>query len=296
MVVRPGPIDPRLFVRRPVEAGWRTNASDAAPSRVAFAPLPSAWGGLVHKHGYLGRRRSASSSTRSTTSRAQAVNASTSPPPGSTTSSQGASSTSAQVEVGDPLGQRSGVVGQLAVQPLQRAGAGGGVGVLPADPGDVLGGQTDHQRGLLDVVGPGLAAAVRGHGQPDRLEAGPRAPAHRQPVDRQRPGRRHLDVGQVVAQHGAGDHRAGGIAGAEDQQVVHPPASMAVLRSVLVHWPADIPPDDSGGGGAGVVIAIVVVLAVIAVVAVLLVRARRARTVAEPAPPPPGSPLPPPRP
>ena len=62
-----------------------------------------------------------------------------------------------------------------------------------------------------------LPAAVRWRLDTDRLEAGLRPPAHRQAVDRHRAGGGDLDVGQVGLEDGAGDHRASGVAGAEDE-------------------------------------------------------------------------------
>ena len=154
---------------------------------------PTSW--VSHRRA---RSRSTSSSTRSTISRAQAVKASTSPPPGSTTSSHGASSTSAKIEFGHAVAQRSVVGGELAMEPSQRGRAGRRLGMLAADPGHVLGGGADDQRGGLDVVRAGLAAAVVGHRDTHVLEPGLGPPTHRETVDRQRAGSRHLGVGEVA--------------------------------------------------------------------------------------------------
>ena len=192
---------------------WRSMASAALTQRSARESVHESAGGAP------GRSRSATSSTRATTSWAQAMNASTSPPPGSTTSSHGAELGRGQVQLGDALGQRSAVGGQLAGQPLERDGAVGGRRVLAAHPVDVLGRQPDHDGGPVEVLGDGLAAAVRRRLDADGLEAGAGAPAHRQAVDRHRAGGDDLDVGEVGAEHGPGDHRAGRVAGAEDEDV-----------------------------------------------------------------------------
>ena len=92
--------------------------------------------------------------------------------------------------------------------------------MLPANPLDVLGGQADDERGPVEVGRLHLATAVCRRRDADGLEAGARAPAHRQPVDRQRARRDDLDVGEVGGEHGAGDHRACGVAGAQDEDHV----------------------------------------------------------------------------
>ena len=137
--------------------------------------------------------------------------------------------------------------GQVPRQAVQGARPRRGVRMLTANPLDVLGGQADHHGGIVEMVGADLAAAVVGHLETDRLEGGAGAKAGRLSLDGQGAGGLDRDLRGVLGQGGAGHHRAGRVAGAEEQDG----GGAGIGQTTMMARPDAGPRTGPGGADAG---------------------------------------------